>query len=96
MAGPEPPTALFTANDIVSMGVVEGGVARRVAMVGFDDFPLSERLDPPLTVVSQDAGALGRTAAQMLFGRIDGDDSAVRSVVLLTRFLVRGSGELRV
>ena len=90
MALPEPPTAVFTGNDMASMGAVEGGVAGRMAMVGFDDFPLSERLDPPVTVVSQDAGALGRTAAQMLFGRIDGDDSVVRSVVLLTRFLVRG------
>lgn len=95
MALPDPPTAVFTGNDMASMGAVEAGVAGRLAMVGFDDFPLSERLDPPVTVVSQDAGALGRTAAQMLFGRIDGDDSAVRSVVLLTRFLVRGSGELR-
>ncbi|WP_405785681.1 hypothetical protein OG565_26255 [Streptomyces sp. NBC_00138] len=39
--------------------------------------------------------ALGGTAATMLFSRIAGDRSAPRSVVLLTRFLVRGSGEFR-
>lgn len=93
LALPEPPTAVFSGNDLVTLGVVDSGAARRLALVGFDDFPLSERLDPPVTVVSQDPAALGRTAAQLLFGRIDGDASAPRSVVLLTRFLERGSGE---
>ena len=96
MAAPDPPTALFSGNDVVTIGVVDAGVADRLALVGFDDFPLSDKLDPPLTVVSQDPAALGRTAAQLLFGRIDGDDSASRSVVLLTRFVMRGSGEVAV
>jgi DNA-binding LacI/PurR family transcriptional regulator len=96
MAGAEPPTALFSGNDLVTIGVVDAGGADRFALVGFDDFPLSDKLDPPVTVVSQDPAALGRTAAQLLFGRIDGDDSAPRSVVLLTRFLERGSGEVEV
>ena len=96
MAAPDPPTALFSGNDVVTIGVVDAGVADRLALVGFDDFPLSDKLDPPLTVVSQDPAALGRTAAQLLFGRIDGDDSASRSVVLLTRFVTRGSGEVAV
>jgi LacI family transcriptional regulator len=39
--------------------------------------------------------ALGGTAANLLFSRIAGDRSAPRSVVLLTRFVVRGSGEFR-
>ena len=34
-----------------------------VALVGFDDFPLADRLSPPLSVVSQDPVALGATAA---------------------------------
>jgi LacI family transcriptional regulator len=101
MAAADPPTAVFSGNDLVTLGVVDSGVIGTVgaagvggfALVGFDDFPLSERLDPPVTVVSQDPAAIGRTAAQLLFGRIDGDASAPRSVVLLTRFVERGSGE---
>ena len=90
---PEPPTAVFTSNDLITLGVLDGiGHPADVAVVGFDDLPLGERLDPPLTVVSQDPVALGGTAANLLFSRIEGDDSAPRSVILLTRFVERGSG----
>ncbi|MFE9557189.1 LacI family DNA-binding transcriptional regulator [Streptomyces sp. NPDC006692] len=90
---PDPPTALFTTNDLITIGVMDGlGSPDRVAVVGFDDFPLADRLSPPLSVVSQDPVALGATAANLLFSRIEGDRSAPRSVVLLTRLIVRGSG----
>ncbi|SEO68375.1 LacI family DNA-binding transcriptional regulator [Actinacidiphila rubida] len=90
---PQPPTAAFTSNDVITLGVLDGaGGPGHVAVVGFDDLPLGERLDPPLTVVSQDPVALGGTAATLLFSRIDGDRSAPRSVVLLTRFVARGAG----
>jgi len=65
-----------------------------VAMVGFDDFALAGQMNPAVTVVAQDPVALGATAAQLLFARIDGDTSAPREVVLLTRLLARGSGEM--
>jgi LacI family transcriptional regulator len=93
MARRHPPTALFSGNDLVTIGVIDGIADHRLALVGFDDFPLADKLDPPVTVVSQDPASLGRTAAQLLFARIDGDDSPTRSVVLLTRFIARGSGE---
>jgi LacI family transcriptional regulator len=90
---PDPPTALFTTNDLITIGVMDGlGSPAPVAVVGFDDFPLADRLSPPLSVVSQDPVALGATAANLLFSRIEGDRSAPRSVVLLTRLIVRGSG----
>lgn len=92
MVGAGPPTALFSGNDLVTLGAVEAGASRRFALVGFDDFLLADKLNPPVSVVSQDPAALGRTAAQLLFGRIDGDDAAPRSVVLATRFIDRGSG----
>jgi DNA-binding LacI/PurR family transcriptional regulator len=93
---PDPPTALFTTNDLITMGVLDGlDRPAPVAIVGFDDLPMADRLDPPLTVVSQDPVALGSTAANLLFARIDGDRSAPRSVILLTRFIIRSSADLR-
>jgi LacI family transcriptional regulator len=96
LASGEPPTAIFTTNDLITMGALQGlGTgARTVAVVGFDDFALAERVNPPVTVVAQDPVALGATAAQLLFARIAGDTSPPREVVLLTRLVVRGSGEL--
>ena len=66
----------------------------RVALVGFDEFPLADKLTPPVTVVAQDPAAIGATAAQLLFARIGGDTSPPRDLVLLTRLLARGSGEI--
>ena len=96
MAAADPPTAFFTSNDLMSVGVLSGlGPSReQVAVVGFDDFALADGMTPAVTVVSQDPVALGATAAQLLFARIDGDTSAPREVVLLTRLIARGSGEI--
>jgi DNA-binding LacI/PurR family transcriptional regulator len=96
MSSGEPPTAIFATNDLITIGAIQGlgDGARMVAVVGFDDFALAERVNPPVTVVAQDPVALGATAAQLLFARIAGDTSPPRQVVLLTRLVVRGSGEL--
>jgi DNA-binding LacI/PurR family transcriptional regulator len=96
MRSAAPPTAIFATNDVITMGALQGlgEAASRIAVVGFDDFALAERVNPPVTVVAQDPVALGATAAQLLFARIAGDTSPPREVVLLTRLVLRGSGEI--
>jgi DNA-binding LacI/PurR family transcriptional regulator len=96
MKSAEPPTAFFMTNDLITIGAIQGlgAHADRIAVVGFDDFALAERVNPPVTVVAQDPVVLGATAAQLLFARITGDTSPTREVVLLTRLIVRGSGEI--
>jgi LacI family transcriptional regulator len=98
LASRRPPTAIFTGNNMITIGAIaalsQDHRPRSTALVGFDDFPLADRLAPPVTVVQQDPAALGTTAAQMLLARIEGDDAPARSVVLRTRLLPRGSGEI--
>lgn len=95
----DPPTAIFAGRNILASGAVralaEAGRRREVALVSFDDFPLADLLDPPLTVVRQDVGRIGRTAAHMIFERIGGDTSPPRHVVIEPTLVVRGSGEIR-
>lgn len=94
---PSPPTALFTGNNLITIGAIGAladGRDSPVALIGFDDFPLADRLSPGVTVVSQDPGSLGATSARMLFARIEGDDAPPRTVVLPTRLVARGSGEV--
>ncbi|HEY3735160.1 MAG TPA: LacI family DNA-binding transcriptional regulator [Streptosporangiaceae bacterium] len=93
---PRPPTALFASNDLMTMGSIDGlhGRADRIALVGFDEFALADKLTPQVTVVAQDPAAIGATAAQLLFSRIDGDTSPPRELVLATRLVARGSGEI--
>ncbi|MFF8812277.1 LacI family DNA-binding transcriptional regulator [Streptomyces pactum] len=103
--GDPPVTALFAGNNRVTVTVVRvlAGRPRPVALVGFDDFELADLLSPAVTVVAQDAARLGGTAARTLFRRLETAGAATgpgtpppgpRRVVLPTRLIVRGSGEI--
>jgi LacI family transcriptional regulator len=46
-------------------------------------------------VIAQDTAELGRQAAELLFRRLDGDRSPTHRIVIPTRLISRGSGELR-
>lgn len=92
-----PPTALFAGNNLITAGVLRALRRRgdRVGLVGFDDFDLADLVDPPVTVIAQDAEALGRRAAERLFARLAGDDGPPVTEVLPTRLIARGSGEVK-
>ena len=45
-------------------------------------------------MIAQDPVTLGRRAAELLFERLDGFTGPSREVVVATRLIVRGSGEL--
>jgi LacI family transcriptional regulator len=92
------PTALFAGQNLVTIGAFRAlrrlGLHQRVALVGFDDILLADLLEPGITVIAQDPAAIGRTAAQVLFRRLDGDRSPVQHHVVVTRMITRGSGEI--
>jgi LacI family transcriptional regulator len=92
------PTALLSAQNYFTIGAYKALRTRdlwgRVAVVGFDDFPLAEMLDPPVTVVAHDPIELGLTAAQLLLRRLDGDRSASEHIVCPVQLVPRGSGEI--
>jgi LacI family transcriptional regulator len=92
------PELIFTSQNLVTIGVVEAlhelGLQHRVALVGFDDVPLAASVEPGISVMAQDPATVGRQAAQRLFARLNGDDSPPTVYTVVTRLLVRGSGEL--
>lgn len=96
LALPDPPTALFTTNNRMTVGALRalGAGLGGIALVGFDDFELADVFDPPVTVVAQDPAEMGLRAARLLFDRLDGDTRPPVRVTLPLRLLVRGSGEL--
>lgn len=99
LALPQPPTALFTLNNLATIGAVlalrELHASHRVGLVGFDDFELADVLDPPISVVQHDVVEMGRVAARLLFARI-GELASVTepTVVIPTTLVARGSGEI--
>src|SRR6266511_1956910 len=97
LARPDPPTAIFAANNLVCMGVVTAlsrAHRRDIAVIGFDDFILADAFEPAITVVAQAAAALGSTAADLAMTRMQGDRTRARTVTLPTTLIRRGSGEL--
>jgi len=96
---PEPPTAVFASQNLVTIGAIkalrQAGMQDTIALVGFDDFPLADTLTPGVTVIRQDVQRLGMLATQLLFSRLDGDASPARTHVVETTMVVRGSGEIR-
>jgi LacI family transcriptional regulator len=94
----DPPTALFTSQNLITIDAVRAihdlRLQREVALVGFDDVALADVVEPGLTVIAQDPTALGRSAAELLFSRLDGYTGPSRRVVHPTTLIPRGSGEL--
>jgi DNA-binding LacI/PurR family transcriptional regulator len=72
----KPPTALFVCNNLMTVGALAAihhrglRIPQDVAVVGFDDLPWAEALDPPPTVVRQPAYEVGRGAMELLLKRI--------------------------
>jgi LacI family transcriptional regulator len=97
--GKVPPTALFAGQNLISIGAVRAlharGVQHEMAVVSFDDIPLADVVEPGVTVVAQNPHALGRSAAELLFSRVDGHDGPSRRITVPTQLIERGSGELR-
>ena len=94
---PEPPTAVFAANDISALATLdvaaELGVAvpERLSVVGFDNIPESALAHPPLTTVQQPMRQLGHDAITMLVGLIAGHLPEETHVTLETTLVRRRS-----
>jgi LacI family transcriptional regulator len=99
LALPEPPTAFFTGQNLLTIGGVHAlrraDRQREVALIGFDDISLADLLSPAISVVAQDPQALGRAAADQLFRRLDGDAAPALHQVIPVTLIARGSGEIR-
>ncbi|SFP31391.1 LacI family transcriptional regulator [Amycolatopsis arida] len=90
-------TAVVAGNNRVTVHLLRAlatAESPRPALVGFDDFELADLLDPPVSVIAHDVSALGEAAAELLFARVQGDQSTPRKVVLPVRLVPRGSGEV--
>lgn len=97
MAGPNPPTALFIRKDEMALGALREArrmglnVPQDVSVAGFDDLPLTQLADPPLTTIGTNCFEMGRSAARAFFEMLDNPD--LQSVIYRheTNLIVRES-----
>lgn len=92
-----PPEAIACANDQMAIGAIHAlgaaglRVPEDVAVVGFDDIPISRYVNPPLTTIRQPSSQLGAVAVDSLVKRLEGTPLGSRDTVLPTQLVVRNS-----
>jgi LacI family transcriptional regulator len=92
-------TAIVAGNDLIALGVLDAlertglRCPQDVSLVGFNDMPYVNKLDPPLTTISLPLEEMGALAAQTLLGELDrAEVSNIRSSSLLpVKLVVRKS-----
>lgn len=92
------PDAVFAANDLVAIGVIQGltdlgvRIPEEVAVIGIDDIPWCTLIKPQVSSVSNLVGETGRIAVEMLLKRIDSvTPEPFQQVKLEPRLVVRES-----
>lgn len=88
-------TAVLCASDLIASGVLTElskmnlRVPEDVSVIGYDDLPFTEQLQPPLTTIRQDRMDMGKSAFLMLDGLING--VTVSKMLLRAKFIKRRS-----
>lgn len=95
---PVRPTAVFTpAGDMVAIGIIKtaksGGmdIPKDLAIVGYDDLPAAEVVEPTLTTVRQPKLEMGDNAIDLIIDKIEGRESEIKHIELSTKFISRNS-----
>jgi LacI family transcriptional regulator len=90
-------TGIVAANDLLALGaydaIRERGMRcpRDISIVGHNDMPLVDMVDPPLTTIRINPRELGREAADLLQQTMKTHDVAARTMVLPPKLIVRQS-----
>lgn len=90
-------TAVFVASDVVAMGAIRAikkaglRIPKDIAVVGFDDIPLAEFYDPPLTTIRLPAYGLGWAGGERLIRLIQGEGLNEASLLLESTLITRQS-----
>jgi LacI family transcriptional regulator len=97
------PTAVFAANNFIAIGAFralrEAGlrVPADIALVAFDDLPLTFMLAPFLTVAAQSVYERGRRAAELLLRRLVEEDHGPPTEILMpVEIIIRQSSARRI
>jgi LacI family transcriptional regulator len=97
LAMPDPPTAIFAANDMSAIGVYQAAkeagvrIPNDLSVVGFDNVRDSMFLDPPLTTVDQFIADTARLATEMVVSLVEGETLKSNFHKVQTQLLIRGS-----
>lgn len=98
----ERPDAIFTANDLLAIGVLQplalAGhqlVPDEIALIGYDDIDFAASATIPLSSIRQPAEMIGRTAVELMLRELDAIESGVEvdheQVIYQPELVIRAS-----
>ncbi len=91
------PSAFFSDNDIIAFGAMKAmrekgiNIPQDVSIIGFDDMPFCEMIDPPLTTLRVYKQRMGRIAMRRLIEKIENNPEEVIRVEVNTELVERKS-----
>lgn len=91
------PDAVFVASDVVAKGAMLAAkrsglrIPEDLAIVGFDDIPLAEYFEPPLTTVHLPAYGLGWAAGERLIRLVQNEGLDEKGVLMQSNLIIRES-----
>jgi DNA-binding LacI/PurR family transcriptional regulator len=94
------PDGIFAINDLSAVTVIQFlrkkgiRVPEEVAVVGFNDDPICEIIEPALTTVRLPCYEIGQRAVEMLVARINDHTIATETVTLKSKLIIRNSSVL--
>ncbi len=95
---PEPPTAVFSHNDVLAMGAMRAiytaglAVPDDISIVGYDNITSSEFCNPPLTTINVPIAEMGKLAGELLIRLIeDKDVPPPETTILPVELVIRSS-----
>ena len=97
LSHPNPPSAIFAANDYSAFGAIEAArslglqVPQDLSVVGFDDIPMAVQVHPNLTTVRQQQYEMGKTVAKMVLSTLKGVEAIGGVMRYETELVIRAS-----
>ncbi len=97
LAGPQHPTAIFAANDLMAVGAIyaihDAGlrIPEDIALVGYDDREIATIVRPALTTVTLPCYDMGQASAAMLVNLLEGKADNPDEVKIRGKLIVRQS-----
>lgn len=94
---PVPPTAIFTGNNLLTVGALHGIkdrgliIPEDISIVAFDDMEWYSVITPTLTAVAQPTYELGWAAADLILRRIENFDKPIERVIYKPELRIRES-----
>lgn len=98
LSTPNPPDAVFAANDVIALGVLQRvkevglNVPGEFGIVGFDDIPFAAYSQIQMTTISQPKYQMGKFAAEICIGEIgDKTRNDSKKMILEPELVIRGT-----